>query len=157
MPFTPVPVTFQVFAVLSCGVLLKPKYSFISVLSYIFLGLSGLPVFAGIKPGISVLLGPTGGFVWGFLFAVIIVGITYEIFNKYFSDIMFSMICAMALGLIVIYISGSFHFAYISHRSWAEALSLTVVPFIIPDIIKLAAAVLVSKTVLSIYPLHADY
>ncbi|HOK18643.1 MAG TPA: biotin transporter BioY, partial [Caldisericia bacterium] len=69
LPFSPVPLTLQVFFVLLSGILLGPYYGFLSVLGYIILGVLGFPVFAGGQSGFSVFLGPNGGFLLGFLIA----------------------------------------------------------------------------------------
>ena len=74
--FTPVPVTLQVLVVLLIGLSLTPRQSFLALAEYIAAGIVGLPVFSGGGSGIAWLLGPTGGYIWGFLFAAPLVGIS---------------------------------------------------------------------------------
>ena len=73
--FTPVPITLQVLAVLLIGLSLTPRQSFLALAEYIGAGIVGLPVFSGGGSGIAWLLGPTGGYIWGFLVAAPLVGI----------------------------------------------------------------------------------
>lgn len=72
LAFSPVPITFQTLAVIFVGLLLKPRYAFLSVAIYIVLGLLGLPVFGG-KSGLAHLLGPTGGFILYFPFGAMLI------------------------------------------------------------------------------------
>ena len=74
MPFSPVPVTLQVFFVLLAGSILKSKWGSLSMIVYTLLGIAGLPVFAGGSSGIGVLLGPTGGYIVGFILAAYVIG-----------------------------------------------------------------------------------
>nr|WP_269848331.1 biotin transporter BioY [Methanosarcina horonobensis] len=69
IPFSPVPVTLQVFFVLLAGSMLKSKWGSLSMVVYTLLGIAGLPVFAGGSSGLGVLLGPTGGYIFGFILA----------------------------------------------------------------------------------------
>ena len=75
IPIGPVPITLQVFFILLILSLAGPKYGTISVLIYILLGAIGIPVFAGYNGGIAILLGPTGGYLFGFAVAVFVGGI----------------------------------------------------------------------------------
>ena len=67
LPFTPVPITGQTFGVLLTGALLGSRYGTLVVIAYVVQGLTGLPVFAGLKGGIAVSFGPTGGYILGFI------------------------------------------------------------------------------------------
>ena len=74
IPFSPVPVTLQVFFVLLAGSMLKSKWGSLSMVVYTLLGVAGLPVFAGGSSGMGVLLGPTGGYIFGFILAAYLIG-----------------------------------------------------------------------------------
>ena len=74
LAWTPVPITGQTFAVLLSGVLLGRRWAGISMIIYAGLGFAGLPWFAGWSGGISVLLGPTGGYIVGFIFTALFIG-----------------------------------------------------------------------------------
>ncbi|MEZ5359052.1 MAG: biotin transporter BioY [Candidatus Zixiibacteriota bacterium] len=75
LPFSPVPVTAQTMAVLACGLFLGPTRGALTVIAYLIEGIMGLPVFAGGAAGMARLLGPTGGFLIGFVAAAYIVGL----------------------------------------------------------------------------------
>lgn len=99
----PIPVTGQTFAVLMIGALLGARRSSMSVLLYIVEGASGLPVFAHGRSGFTVLLGPTGGYIFGFVFAAYIVGLLAERgWDRRFG----TTILAMIFGNLVIYFFG---------------------------------------------------
>jgi len=72
---TGVPITLQTFAVAITGVILGWKFGLVSTLIYILLGIAGLPVFANFKAGLQAIVGPTGGFIYGFILMVILCGI----------------------------------------------------------------------------------
>lgn len=81
LPFTPVPVTMQVFTVLISSIILGSRWAFISQAWYILMGILGLPVFAGFKSGAAALAGPTGGYIIGFLVSSFVCGYIYEHFQ----------------------------------------------------------------------------
>lgn len=143
VPFT-VPFTLQTFAVLTAAGLLGAKKGTFSVLLYVLLGAVGLPVFAGFKGGIAALLGPTGGYIIGFLFTAFITGLIIDRFGKSLKVV----IPAMILGMIICYIFGTAWFMYV-YTQTKEAVSLMTVlgwcifPFLIPDGIKLALSAIV--------------
>ncbi len=70
VPLGPIPFTLQMFAVTFAVVVLSPKEAIASIAGYLLLGAVGVPVFSGMRGGIGVLAGPTGGFLWGYLFGV---------------------------------------------------------------------------------------
>ncbi len=147
VPMT-VPFTLQTFGVFCAVGLLGGKRGTLSVLVYILLGAVGLPVFSGFKGGIGTLLGTTGGYIVGFIFTALI----YWLVTKIFGTKTASMIMGMILGLAACYAFGTAWFILVYIRntgamSVATALGYCVTPFIIPDLIKLALAVVISKTV----------
>ncbi len=153
LPYTPVPVTLQVLTVLASGIFLGSKLAFFSQLSYIMLGLAGFPIFAGFKSGITALLGPTGGFIIGFVFAAYITGLMYERGkNRKFPKSIFCFL-SCCLGLAFIYLFG-FLYLYLlvaTHFSFASALSifkLAVMPFVLMDLFKIMIIVNMNKVIL---------
>lgn len=137
-----VPFTLQTFAVFITVYLLGGKNSLFAILLYILLGAVGLPVFAGFKGGIAALFGATGGYIIGFVFIAII----YWLIEKFTANNLVLKIAAMLAGLIVCYAFGTAWFMHIylqagKEISLATALSWCVIPFIIPDLIKLALGV----------------
>lgn len=142
---TTVPFTMQTFAVFCALSVLGGKRGFFSILIYIILGLIGVPVFAHFSAGPSVLFGMTGGYIIGFLFTAVI----YWIFEKISKDNLIISIISLVIGLAVCYAFGTAWFMVVYTRSsgaigLASALGMCVIPFIIPDIIKLAVAVIIS-------------
>ncbi|MCR5431091.1 MAG: biotin transporter BioY [Lachnospiraceae bacterium] len=141
-----VPFTLQTFAVFLLIMLLGGMKATVSVLIYILLGAVGLPVFAGFGAGIGVLFGKTGGYIIGFLF----MGPIFVLITKLFGKKLFVQIIALVTGLIVCYAFGTGWFMYIYLRDTGEVGLLTVLswcvfPYIIPDAVKMAVAVLISK------------
>lgn len=143
---TTVPFTLQTFGVFMAVGLLGGKKGTISVLVYILLGAVGVPVFAGFSGGIGVLFGTTGGYIVGFLLS----GLVYWAMTAAFGEKLPIMIIAMVLGLIVCYAFGTAWFMIVYAKNTAPiglmtALGWCVFPFIIPDCIKIALAVVLTK------------
>ncbi len=145
---TAVPFTLQTFAVFFVLLLLGGERGTIATLVYVLLGAVGVPVFAGFSGGIGILLGSTGGYIIGFLF----VGLIYILFEKFFKKNIVMKIVALVLGLAVCYAFGTAWFMHVYIKSSGEVGLLTVLgwcvfPFIIPDLIKMALAVIVAKRI----------
>ena len=145
---TAVPFTLQTFAVFFVMLLLGGERGTIATLIYVLLGAFGLPVFAGFKGGIGVLFGNTGGYIMGF----ILTGLIYMLFTRLFKNNKVVIIVALVIGLLVCYAFGTAWFMYVYMRDTGEVGLLTVLgwcvfPFIIPDLIKMALAVIISKRV----------
>ena len=147
VPLT-VPITLQTFGVFAALGVLGGKKGTIAVIVYVLLGAVGLPVFAGFKLGIGTLLGTTGGYIIGFVLS----GIVYWAITDKFGTKLAVTVIAMALGLLVCYAFGTAWFMIVYTGSkgtvtlWS-ALGWCVFPFIIPDAIKIALAILVSERV----------
>lgn len=143
---TTIPFTMQTFGVFCTLAILGGKRGTISILIYCALGAIGIPVFAGFSSGIGVLFGATGGYILGF----IISGLIYWIITNLFGNKIWVMCVSMVLGLIGCYIIGTMWYMMVyAHNSGKiviyNILTLCVFPFIIPDLIKIALAVLISK------------
>lgn len=140
-----VPFTMQTFAVALSGALMGAKRGAMSAIIYILLGIIGLPVFAGFRSGASVILGATGGYTLGFIFFAAICGF----FCRRFKRTMPVMLLSMTAGLISCYTFGTLWYMciYLSEpQSLSAVLSACVIPFVIPDIIKIfLAAICVKK------------
>lgn len=141
-----VPFTLQTFGIFLTVFVLGGKRGTAAVLLYIFIGLIGIPVFSGFRGGISVLLGPTGGYIVGFIISALIMWFFEITFNKKIYIQIFSMFVA----LIACYIFGTLWYLFIySGKSESvgvmTVVSLCVLPFIIPDIIKIMLAIFIGK------------
>lgn len=134
-----VPFTLQTFAIFLTILVLGTWKGFFVVLSYIALGFVGLPVFSGFKSGIAAIAGPTGGYILGFLLTAIVTGKLLE----FLPDKRSYRFLSMFIGLFVCYAFGTFWFVNMYTKatmSFSKALSLCVIPFIIPDILKILLA-----------------
>ncbi len=131
----PIPFTLQTLGIFIACFYLDFVASFCSVAVYILLGVVGLPVFAGFQGGLSAIFGPTGGFILGFLFIPLINGILSKLFGTKFR------VLYMILGLVLCYLLGSvWYLIYLEKSSYFAVLLTAVLPFVIPDIIKLILA-----------------
>lgn len=134
---SPVPISLGVLAVYLTAYVLSPLDATISVIIFILLGTFGLPVFSGYSGGLSKLVGPTGGYIIGFLFTVYI----SSLFIHMKKGIIFDVI-GMITGLALCYILGTIWFSYQQGKGFIASLLLCVVPFLIGDAIKIIVAVL---------------
>ncbi len=138
LPISPVPITGQTFAVLMLGALLGSKRGVLAILAYLVEGILGLPVFAG-GMGPATLIGPTGGYLVGFIAVAYVVGKLAEMgWDRRVS----TTIAAMLAGEIVLYVFGVCWLAIMTNIR--IALTVGLYPFIVGDVLKvvLAAAVL---------------
>lgn len=141
-----VPFTLQTFAVFLVLSLLGGKRGTVSVLLYVLLGAVGMPVFAGFSSGVGVLLGSTGGYILGFL----LTGLVYWLLTCRLGKRPWVEIVALALGLLLCYALGTLWFmAVYAQANGPVALSAVlawcVIPFILPDLVKLALALALSR------------
>lgn len=138
IPMT-VPFTLQTFAIFLTILLMGTWKGFFVVLSYIALGLFGLPVFSGFKSGFAAIAGPTGGYILGFLLTAIVTGKLLE----FLPDKKIYKYLSMFIGLVVCYAFGTFWFVNMytkASMNFLWAFSLCVIPFIIPDVLKILLA-----------------
>lgn len=143
---TTVPFTLQTFGVFIAVGILGGKRGSLSVLVFIILGAIGVPVFSGMTGGMGVLLGSTGGYIIGFLFSALVMWAMEKLPVKN----SFTQILSMILGLIVCYAFGTVWFMVVYSRAngpvgLAAVLGWCVIPFIIPDLVKIAVAFGLSK------------
>lgn len=139
LPFTVVPISLTNLAIYFTVFVLGWKMGTISYLIYLLIGLIGVPVFSGFTSGFSKLAGPTGGYLIGFIFLVIISGWFIEKFpNKIPMYIM-----GMLLGNIVTYLFGTIWLANLTGNTFKQALAIGVLPFLLGDLLKIIAAVLI--------------
>ena len=140
IPVGEIPITLQTMAICLIAGLFKTKRGILSTVIYILLGAIGVPVFAGFKSGLGVLAGPTGGYIIGFIFTALIVGL----FSEKFGGKIWALAVSMVLGIAVCYAFGSAWFYIYMQSKTAVTLSyilgLCVVPYIVPDIVKIAVA-----------------
>ncbi|WP_238886161.1 biotin transporter BioY [Clostridium sp. YIM B02551] len=129
LPFSAVPLTLQVPAVILISLIFKPKQSFLSVLVFILLGAIGLPVFASFHGGFNVIVGPTGGYLLGFLIMPLIIS---NASSKCGTVIIFVL---TYVALAFDYLVGVLQLSIVAHLSITSALAAGLYPFIVKDII----------------------
>ena len=145
IPIGPVPFTMQTFAVITIAGLLGWKRGVASVFVYIALGALGAPVFSGFGGGIGVLAGVTGGYIVGFIFTALIVGLVADRFKG-----LLPLALSMLGGILCCYAFGTIWFMIVYTRSTGaiglvSILSKCVFPYILPDLIKIALGILLTK------------
>ncbi len=134
LPYTPVPVTGQVFAVLLSGVILGKWYGGLSQGFYTVIGALGVPWFADAKSGIAILLGVTGGYLLGFIAASLVIGWFTDMYTKSRSFI--GIFCLMMIGIALIYLAGVIQLSFVLGVNAQKAIELGALPFIAVDIYK---------------------
>jgi biotin transport system substrate-specific component len=141
IPVGPVPIVLQNMFVFLAGLLLGSRWGLASVGVYLLAGACGLPVFAGGMGGIGRIVGPTGGYLIGYLPAVFIIGIISE---KGAARISFDII-AMICGTIVLYACGVTWLKILTGMTWSKTLTVGMVPFLVGDALKIVAAAAIAK------------
>lgn len=137
IPVGAVPVTLQTFAVCFAGAIFGGRRGVLAVLVYVLMGLVGIPVFAGFKAGTVALFGPTGGYIFGFFFASLVPALAKRIPVKQAVARCALLYAANIFGLAACYFFGTVWFVLMYQCSVGYALTLCVVPFILPDLVKL--------------------
>jgi biotin transport system substrate-specific component len=144
LPFSPVPVVLQnLFALLS-GLILGPLLGGLSVGLYLVAGAIGAPVFAGASGGFVRFLGPTGGFLLGYLLSAIVAGCIVGRPRGEEKKGRGRIILGAALGLLAVYVPGLIRLKMVMGTTWPGVLAAGFLPFLIGDILKGAAAVIIA-------------
>jgi len=149
---SPVPITLQTFFVMLSGAVLGRRLGVFSQSCYLALGAAGLPIFQGYSLGASYLLGPTGGYIIGFIFAAYAIGRMIRTRDQG----MASLIASFALGSLVIYAFGISWLIFLYRISVQKAFYMGVLPFIPGDILKVLFAAFVysriSRRIKTVFP-----
>jgi biotin transport system substrate-specific component len=145
IPIGPVPLTLQVFFVLLAGLVLGPRLGALSVMAYLVLGLVA-PVYAGGASGAGVLLGPTGGYLWGFVFGAAFAGVLARRAGPGLPG----LTAAAMAGLVPIYVLGTAWLALQLQLDAPAAIAAGVLPFVWVDVIKACLAALAARSLLSL-------
>lgn len=135
-----VPLTMQTFAVALIGYVLGWKYGIVSVAVWILMGAVGVPVFSQFNGGPGVLAGATGGFIWGFIIMAALCGSAYR--KKTAVSVVYSL-----LGLAACHLIGVVQFSAVMKTGMAGSFLLVSLPYLIKDVLSLAAAFAVAKAI----------
>lgn len=141
----PIPFTLQALGIYICCGVLGGKVAILSTAMYIALGALGLPVLSGFQGGIGALFGITGGFIWGFLLIPLSVFAVEKTFLR-----KHSLILGGVVGTTLCNLAGMFWYSFVYMKGavgLAAAFTICVLPYIIPDAIKLMAAYLISMRI----------
>jgi len=132
LPFSPVPITGQTLAIGLIVTILGTRLGTLSVLLYLLLGAVGLPVFAQFKGGVSILVGPTGGYLVGFLLTALVMGL-------YLSKFGYTYVQSIIANIIGMFITLAFGTAWLkiaADMTWEVAINAGATPFIFLGIVK---------------------
>ena len=142
IPIQSVPITLGTFGVLMAGGFLGKRYGLLALLIYLILGAAGVPVFSMMRAGISVLAGPSGGFILGFAPMAFVVGLVSEKLGHTFK----SMLVATLAGTAVCYVMGIGWFMFLTGTGMWSAMVMCMFPFLPGDLAKIIlASFLVAK------------
>jgi biotin transport system substrate-specific component len=137
IPVAPVPVTFTHVSIFMAAALLGPWYGTVSQIVYVLLGAAGAPVFSGFRGGLGHIAGPTGGFIFGYILAALVVGLLI----RRFGTRIWVLALILAAGCLCIYVTGIPWIAFQLGRSIPEALTAFCVPYLPGDAAKTALCV----------------
>lgn len=142
-----VPFTLQTFAVFLSVVVLGGRRGTLSVVVYILIGAIGVPVFSGFNGGLGALMNTTGGYIIGFFFTALIMWAVEGLAGRK----LWAQAVSMVLGLAVCYVVGTVWFVFVYSRTIGAVGMMTVlgwcvIPFIIPDLVKIALALMLGNT-----------
>lgn len=132
LPFSPVPITLQTLFCILSGAILGKNRGLMSQVLYLLLGISGLPVFSKGGSGLGFLIGPTGGYLFGFMIGSYVCGLLVE---KGF------VVIGMTAGIILIYITGLIQLKFVLTLAWAKVFLIGAMPFIPGDVLKVLVGV----------------
>ena len=142
IPIGPVPIVLQNLFVFLAGLLLGWRWGLASVGVYLLAGACGLPIFAGGLGGIGRLVGPTGGYLIGYIPAVLIIGwLSGSSPQRWWRDAI-----AMVIGTAFVYFCGVVWLKYLTGMTFAKTLAVGMFPFLPGDALKIAAAVVIAKS-----------
>lgn len=152
VPIGPVPFTLQMFAVTFAIIVLTPRQAICAIAGYLALGAIGVPVFSGMRGGFGVLLGPTGGFLWGYLIGVALAVGFLSLFRARGIDNFATCVAAGIVFTAVAYVCGWAQYMVVGQVGPLESFAVTVAPFIVVDLIKIVCATAVARTVIRAFP-----
>ena len=143
VPGTPVPITLQTLFVMLSGAVLGRRFGSFSQFGYIALGAMGIPIFQGYSFGFAHILGPTGGYLIGFIFAAYVIGYLFD--SRDFS--IAGTVTAFVIGSFILYGFGVLWLMFLYKLNIIEVMSIGVLPFIPGEVIKISFAILIYSVI----------
>lgn len=151
---SPVPISLENFVVMLAGAILGPLYGFFSIGLVLLLTALGLPIIHG-SGGISLLIGPTGGFLWMFPFAALFIGFAAQrIRGSRVFSLLLMFLAMEVFGSLLLYVSGVPWLAHAAKLSFQKAMTAGCYPFLPGDAVKAVIAASVAVTVRQVFPMH---
>lgn len=147
VPFGPVPFTLQTAVLVLILCILTPRESAISVGSYLFLGAIGLPIFSGMRGGIGVITGPTGGFLIGFFVGMVAAAFLRAFIIKHGGRVIVGDVVGAVVLIAFSYVLGWLQLMMVTDMGAALAFATGIAPFIVPDVVKAAVAISIALPV----------
>jgi biotin transport system substrate-specific component len=144
IPIGPVPIVLQNFFALLSGLVLGPFLGAASVGLFIVAGAIGLPVFANNTMGIARLIGPTGGYIFGYLLSAFAAGFVLGVPRQGGKVTVWRPALAAVLGILAVYVPGLIRLKFCLNLDWPQTFAAGFIPFIIGDVIKCVAAALIT-------------
>ena len=138
IPLGVIPVSLCSFGVYLSAIILKPLYATLSVLLYVAIGILGVPVFSGANGGVGVIIGPTGGFVFGYIICALLVSVLKSRTKT---------TVALIFGTFVLYVCGVVWFSLVTKNSLFYAFIVCVLPFLLGDAVKIAIATVAGEKI----------
>lgn len=142
---SPVPISLGTLAIYFVVAVSNFKIGFVSVILYLLIGLVGVPVFASYTAGVGKLMGPTGGYLIGFIF----IALTYGVSTKFIKNYLIASIVGILLGTAVCYLFGTLWLGFQLEKTFAQALMIGVIPYLPGDFAKLVLALLLALPIRS--------
>jgi biotin transport system substrate-specific component len=146
-PMRPVPFTLQVLVIVLIALVVPPRWAALSVGTYLALGAAGLPVFSGQTGGLAVVVGPTGGYLLGFLAGAVAGAWLRERASRLAVPRLGVDVAVAVVVIGIVYALGWAQLTLVTHMGAVAALLSGVVPFLVPDGIKAAVAVALAPMV----------
>ncbi len=143
VPIGPVPIVLSTLFVLLSGLLLGSRWGLVSMVLYLFVGAIGMPVFSGGRGGFAHFLGPTGGYLFGYVLASWVTGFIAE---RSRGILILEVLCVV-VGSLVIYGLGVPWLKLITKMSWSKTFMVGMVPFLIGDAVKATVALILARSV----------
>lgn len=135
LPIGPVPFTLQTMVLALLPAVLDRRTACLTVAAYLLLGALGLPVFASFGGGIGTIAGPTGGFLWGFLFGIFAASTIVRLLPKAVPPLA-RVLAGDAAMVLIAYVCGTVQLMGVASLDLPGALAVAVLPFVIPDAVK---------------------
>lgn len=147
IPLGPIMLTLQTFALGFVLLVLPPQQAIAAVAGYILLGTIGLPVFSGGRGGLGVMLGPSGGYIWGYLLGAVIALLLLNALRVRFERAVAVEVVSVLVFAVVYYVCAWLQFMAVMGVGPVASCLATVVPFVVPDALKLVIAALCARRV----------